>query len=124
MLANDWEASSTWNDFGCRRETISGNFDIHNILVTHQILDPKLGGGTLLDLGHCSLVWAIMALYEGPVNGATNPTITGSILKTPMTGVDCNTSFTLNFSQSNLAAQAVLSCSINIDDLDPDLTIQ
>lgn len=65
-----------------------------------------------------------MALYEAPANGATNPTITGSILKTPITGVDCNTSFTLNFSQSKLAAQAVLSCSINTDALDPGVTIR
>ncbi|KAJ4474599.1 hypothetical protein C8J55DRAFT_433003 [Lentinula edodes] len=103
---------------------LSGNFDIHNIPNTHRILDPKLGGGALLDLGPYPLVWAIMALYEAPANGATNPTITGSILKTPITGVDCNTSFTLNFSQSKLAAQAVLSCSINTDALDPGVTIR
>ncbi|KAJ3745358.1 hypothetical protein DFH05DRAFT_1534630 [Lentinula detonsa] len=103
---------------------LSGNFNIHNIPKTHRILDPNLGGGALLDLGPYPLVWAIMALYENPANSATKPTITGSILKTPLTGVDCNTSFTLNFNQSKLAAQAVLSCSINTDSLDPGVTVR
>ncbi|KAJ3787567.1 hypothetical protein GGU10DRAFT_348373 [Lentinula aff. detonsa] len=103
---------------------LSGNFNIHNIPKTHRILDPNLGGGALLDLGPYPLVWAIMALYENPANSATKPTITGSILKTPLTGVDCNTSFTLNFNQSKLAAQAVLSCSINTDALDPGVTVR
>ncbi|KAJ3757549.1 hypothetical protein EV360DRAFT_45814 [Lentinula raphanica] len=104
---------------------LSGNFKIYDIPKTHRILDPHLGGGALLDLGPYPLVWAIMALYENPANNATYPSITGSILKTPLTGVDCNTSFTLNFSQSNLlAAQAVLSCSINTDGLDPGVTVR
>ncbi|KAJ4473606.1 hypothetical protein J3R30DRAFT_3296542 [Lentinula aciculospora] len=103
---------------------LSGNFNIYNIPRTHRILDPNLGGGALLDLGPYPLVWAIMALYENPANGATDPTITGSILKTPITGVDCNTSFTLNFKQSNLAAQAVLSCSINTNALNPGVTVR
>jgi hypothetical protein len=67
---------------------------------------------------------AIMALYEHPVNGGTKPTITGSILKTPLTGVDCNTSFTLNFNQSKLAAQAILSCNMNVKSMDPGVTIR
>ncbi|KAF9069752.1 hypothetical protein BDP27DRAFT_1324912 [Rhodocollybia butyracea] len=103
---------------------LSGNFNIENIPRTHRILDPILGGGALLDLGPYPLVWAIMALYENPANGGTKPTITGSILKTPLTGVDCNTSITLNFNQSKLAAQAVLSCSINIDSMNPGVTIR
>ncbi|KAJ8094436.1 hypothetical protein PM082_010870 [Marasmius tenuissimus] len=93
---------------------LSGDFDIHNIPTSHRILDPKLGGGAILDLGPYPLIWAIIALFEHPSNKLTKPTsITGSILKTPITGVDANTNFTLNFSEADLSAQAVLSCSIN-----------
>ncbi|KAJ7355601.1 hypothetical protein DFH08DRAFT_503820 [Mycena albidolilacea] len=102
---------------------LSGNFDIQNIPKTHRILDPALGGGAILDLGPYPLVWAIMTLYENSLNELTAPSaITGSILKTPLTGVDANTSFTLNFSK--IAAQAVLSCSINAVATDPGVTIR
>lgn len=53
-----------------------------------------------------------MLLYEHPSNALSRPvSISGSMLKTPLTGVDTNTSFTLNFPSS----QAVLSTSINVD---------
>ncbi|THV07940.1 NAD(P)-binding protein [Dendrothele bispora CBS 962.96] len=103
---------------------LSGNYDIENIPTTHRILDPYLGGGALLDIGPYPLVWAIIALYEHPLNESTIPAVTGSMLKTPITGVDCNTCFTLNFFQSKIAAQAVLSCSINVDSADPGVTIR
>ncbi|KAF5373180.1 hypothetical protein D9758_001637 [Tetrapyrgos nigripes] len=103
---------------------LSGDFDIENIPVTHRILDPHLGGGALLDLGPYPLVWAIIALYEHPLNDLKTPTVTGSMLKTPITGVDSNTSFTLNFFQSKIVAQAVLSCNINVDATDPGVTIR
>ncbi|KIK71173.1 hypothetical protein GYMLUDRAFT_33310 [Collybiopsis luxurians FD-317 M1] len=103
---------------------LSGNFNIDKLPTTHRILDPKLGGGAILDLGPYPLVWAIMSLYEHPANNQTLPTTTGSMLKTPITGVDRDTSFTLNFSQSKLAAQAVLSCSINTDSLEYGVIIR
>lgn len=63
---------------------------------------------------------ALLALYEHPSNQKSKPSqITGAMLKTPLTGVDRSTSFTVTFapissSTSNtLAAQAVLSCNIN-----------
>jgi len=65
-----------------------------------------------------------MTLYQHPLNELTTPVVTGSMLKTPITGVDCNTSFTLNFFQSKIVAQAVLSCSINVDSADPGVTIR
>lgn len=78
-----------------------------------------------------------MALYEHPAfsntSASTNPigtdvSVTGSMLKTPLTGVDCLTSFVLNFTSSNFGAsggaQATLSCSINVDSLDPGATIR
>jgi len=54
---------------------------------------------------------AIMAIYEHPSNAHSRPvSISSSMLKTPLTGVDANTSFTLTFP----SAQAILSTSINV----------
>jgi len=92
---------------------LSNDFDIENLPLTHRILDPKLGGGAILDLGPYPLVWAILALYEHPANNKRlKPVVSSSMIKTPLTGVDCSTCFTLNF--PDLAAQAQLSCNINV----------
>ena len=57
---------------------------------------------------------AIMALYEHPDNNSEEPGhIAGSMLKTPITGVDATTTFILTFDKA-LQAQAVLSCSITL----------
>lgn len=57
---------------------------------------------------------AMLALYEHPSNKNARPTsVTGSILTTPITGVDASTSFTVNFTE-HLRAQAVLSCSMTV----------
>lgn len=66
-----------------------------------------------------------MALYENPSNKLTAPSnITGAMLKTPLTDVDRNTSFTLTFSSADLSAQAILSCSINLNPPQPGVTIR
>lgn len=71
-----------------------------------------------------------MALYEHPSNQSTPPShIVGSMVKTPLTGVDANTSFTLSFapeaqSGSTLSAQAILSTSINLPSVEPGATIR
>ncbi|KAF8075024.1 hypothetical protein FPV67DRAFT_1475762 [Lyophyllum atratum] len=104
---------------------LSGDFDVSNLPNTHRILDPELGGGALLDLGPYPLVWAIVALYENPLNRLSGPSgITGTMLKTPLTGVDSNTSFTVTFASADLAAQAMLSCSINLHPQQPGVTIR
>lgn len=85
------------------------DFNINNLPKTHRMLDPILGGGALLDLGPYPLVWAIMALYEHPSNKFSGPSrITGSMIKTPLTGVDAITAYTVSFSSS----QAILSTSM------------
>jgi hypothetical protein len=54
---------------------------------------------------------AIMALYEHPSNNLTRPSnITGSMIKTPLTGVDATTAYNVSFA----ASQAILSTSILI----------
>jgi hypothetical protein len=37
------------------------------------------------------------------------------MVKTPLTGVDRSTSFTVTFAEKGLAAQAILSCNLNVD---------
>ncbi|KAJ7695109.1 NAD(P)-binding protein [Mycena rosella] len=102
---------------------LSFDFNIKNVPTTHRMLDPALGGGALLDLGPYPFVWAIMALYESPANESAPPSaISASILKTPRTGVDANTAFTLTFEK--IAAQAVLSCSMNVRSTSPGVTIR
>ncbi|KAI0060966.1 NAD-P-binding protein [Artomyces pyxidatus] len=91
---------------------LSHDFDLENIPKSHRILDPHLGGGAILDLGPYPLVWAIIALYEYPSNKNSAPIVTSSLVKTPLTGVDANTAFTLTFPA--IPAQALLSCNINI----------
>ncbi|KAF8817481.1 NAD(P)-binding protein [Phlegmacium glaucopus] len=109
---------------------LSLNYHIHDLPLTHRILDPDLGGGALLDLGSYPLFWAILALFENPANAANYPSkIQGSMLKTPLTNVDTGTLFNLTFdSQSNgnnkFAAQASLNCNITIDDIQPGVTIR
>ncbi len=57
---------------------------------------------------------AMLSLYEHPSNKNARPTsITGSMVTTPITGVDASTSFTVNFTE-HLRAQAVLSCSMTV----------
>jgi predicted dehydrogenase len=99
---------------------LSIDFGLDKLPKTNRILDPALGGGALLDLGPYPLFWAILALYEHPSNKGEKPSnVTGTMLKTPLTGVDRSTSFIVTFSPTSpsaantLSAQAVLSCNIN-----------
>ncbi|KZT59898.1 NAD(P)-binding protein [Calocera cornea HHB12733] len=102
---------------------LAGDFKLDTIPKTHRILDPKLGGGALLDLGPYPFVWLIIALFEYPKNQGRRPTsVTGTMLKTPLTGVDQNTVVVLNF--DHIPAQAILSCSINLASPVPAVVIR
>jgi len=102
---------------------LAGDFKIDKIAKTHRILDPLLGGGALLDLGPYPFVWLIIALFEYPKNELRRPTsVTGSMLKTPITGVDQNTVVVLNF--DHIPAQAILTCSINLSSPSPAVFIR
>lgn len=71
-----------------------------------------------------------MALYEYPTNNLSRPShITGSMVKTPLTGVDASTSFTVTFdpgdkSKSTLSAQAILSTNITVRHHNPVVVIR
>lgn len=67
---------------------------------------------------------AVVALYEHPSNKKERPTqVVGSMLKTPITGVDASCSFTLTFTKT-LQAQAVLTTSITLPAPSPGVTIR
>ncbi|EJU03550.1 NADP-binding protein [Dacryopinax primogenitus] len=102
---------------------LAGDFKLDQIPKTHRILDPKLGGGALLDLGPYPFVWLIISLFEYPKNQNRRPTsITGAMMKTPLTGVDQNTVIVLDF--DHIPAQAILSCSINLPSSVPAVHIR
>ncbi|PFH51932.1 hypothetical protein AMATHDRAFT_74624 [Amanita thiersii Skay4041] len=104
---------------------LSGNLNINNIPKTHRILDPDLGGGGLLDIGPYPLFWAILTLYENPRNTFPDTfNVTAAMLMTPLTNVDCNTAFTVTWPSPSFAAQAVLSCSINVNSLEIGVVIR
>ncbi|KAG6910202.1 hypothetical protein DXG01_012337 [Tephrocybe rancida] len=68
---------------------------------------------------------AITTLYENPLNKLASPTnISATMLKTPLTNVDQNTSFIVTFAGADLAAQAILSCSINLNTQKPGVSIR
>jgi predicted dehydrogenase len=84
-----------------------------DIPTSHRILDPRLGGGAILDLGPYPLFWAVHLLFDDPANASAHPeAISGTFVKNARTGVDQNTSFALDFPR--IPAQALLSCSINV----------
>jgi len=103
--------------------TLSSDFGIEKLPHTHRILDPNLGGGSLLDLGPYPTIWAMMCLYEHPRNKLSYPDhIAGAMLKTPLTGVDASTTWSLTF--STLQAQASLSTSITAPGVQPAVNIR
>jgi len=102
---------------------LSADFGIEKLPHTHRILDPNLGGGSILDLGPYPMIWAIMCLYEHPRNQLRYPDhISGAMLKTPLTGVDASAAWTLTFNQ--LHAQAILSTSIRGTGMNPTAVIR
>jgi len=66
----------------------------------------------------------MMGLYEHPTNKNNRPTsITGSMIKTPLTNVDATSSIVLTFSKT-LQAQAILNCSASVAMTNPGVTIR
>ena len=54
----------------------------------HRMYNPDLAGGSLLDLGTYSLTWVMQTIYDAQKKRGEKPTITGSLVPDPDTGVD------------------------------------
>ncbi|EPQ27740.1 uncharacterized protein PFL1_04877 [Pseudozyma flocculosa PF-1] len=78
----------------------------------HRLFNPDLGGGALLDLGIYALTWQMLVLYQHPDNARAQPRVHGSIVKTPLTGVDELTTVALNFDQ--MGAQGIATTNMTV----------
>lgn len=62
------------------------------------MIDPALGGGSLLDMGPYPSVWAMLALFQHPDNNRTPPKMLTSYQTLyPRSGVDLNSRWLLEF---------------------------
>lgn len=70
-----------------------------------------LGGGALLDLGIYPLTWVMLLLYQDPANERVAPKFNGTMLKTPLTGVDAHTTIALAFEK--LGAMGTVTTNVS-----------
>ncbi len=91
-------------------------FDIQNMEITNRILDPKLGGGALLDIGIYCLTWVFMTCFADPRNERTRPIVSSGMLKTPITGVDEFTNISLVFPKSHVSATVATNLTVKSDE--------
>ena len=78
----------------------------------HRLFNPELGGGALLDLGIYALTWQMLILYQHPDNKGEQPEVTGSVVKSKLTGVDESTTMVLNF--PTLSAQGIATTNLAV----------
>jgi predicted dehydrogenase len=87
------------------------DFGVEDLPYSHRMIDPELGGGALLDLGIYALTWVFLINYADPDNKKQPPKFSGSIIKTPRSGVDEHTSITMAFEEGRTMAIATTSMS-------------
>jgi predicted dehydrogenase len=87
------------------------NFGLDDLPYTSRLIDPKLGGGALLDLGIYALTWVFLINYWDPDNKLKAPRFNGTIIKTPISGVDEHTAITFAFDEGRTSAVATTSMS-------------
>lgn len=85
-------------------------FDLDD--VEHRLLNPKLGGGALLDLGIYNITWLRMMCSADPRNEGVEPKISSSIMKNERTGVDEYTNITMIYEKSRV--NATMQCNMVI----------
>lgn len=105
-------------------------FDLND--TSSRLIDPSLGGGTLLDLGLYNLTWLRITCFADPRNKSGEPEVKASMLRSKLTGVDEQTSITLNFPetrvqatmQCNMVLKSVQDVVVRIQGDEGDITVQ
>lgn len=91
-------------------------FDVNTLPLSHRMLDPKLAGGALLDLGIYALTWIFMIAYNDPDNGYSIPQVTSTMVKNKRTQVDETTNMNLMFPGSGVNCVATTSMCLRTSD--------
>jgi predicted dehydrogenase len=71
----------------------------------HRMYNPDLAGGSLLDLGTYSLTWVMQTIYDAQKDRGEKPTITGSLVPDPDTGVDETATVVLTWKDGSVSSR-------------------
>ncbi|GFZ46901.1 hypothetical protein JCM24511_04121 [Saitozyma sp. JCM 24511] len=90
----------------------SMDFDPDNRPYSHRMIDPALGGGSLLDMGPYPSVWAMLVLHQHPLNKDRKPPKLHFSHQTlyPRSNVDLNSRWLLEWEG---VSQAMLMTDMN-----------
>jgi predicted dehydrogenase len=87
----------------------------------HRMFNPELAGGSLLDLGVYSLNWLILAIYDAQNQRQGEPSVIGTLVKVPETGVDEAATVVLGWDDAIGIATSSVSIPTAPDEANPAL---
>jgi predicted dehydrogenase len=80
---------------------LSNQVDKDKLTLEHRLYNPKLAGGSLLDLGVYSLTWVMQTIYDAQKKRGEKPVVTGSLVPEKTTGVDEMSTVVLTWKDGN-----------------------